>query len=49
MLGALFGLGLYALFVLLSFSLMGMWPTINPLAGRVVDGFFVRGVLPVVF
>ena len=30
-------------------SLMGFWPTINALAGRVVDGFFIWGVLPVVF
>ena len=44
----LFCLGLYDPSVL-SFSLMGLWPTINVLAGRVVDGFFIRGVLPVFF
>ena len=27
-------------FVFLS-SLMGFWPTVNALAGRVVDGFFI--------
>ena len=48
MLFALFGLGLYDLFVFLS-SLMGFGPTIIALARRVVDGFFIRGVLPVVF
>ena len=48
MLFALFGLGQYDLFVFLS-SLMGFWPTINALARRVVDEFFIRGVLPVVF
>ena len=29
--------------------LMGFWPTINALDRRAVDGFFIRGVLPVVF
>ena len=41
--------GLYGLLVLLSCSLMGVWPTINALAWSVVDGFFIHGVLPVVF
>ena len=45
---ALFGLGLYDLFVFLS-PLMVFWPTINALARRIVDGFFICGVLPVVF
>ena len=48
MLFALFGFGLYDLFVFLS-SLMGFWLTNNALARRVVDGFLIRGVLPVVF
>ena len=30
-------------------SLTGFWPTINALARRVVDCFFVQGVLPVFF
>ena len=49
MLCVLFVLGLHDLFVLLSFSLTGFWPTINTLARRNADGFFVRGVLSVVF
>ena len=32
-----------------SSSLMGFWPTTNALARHVVDRFFIRGVLPVVF
>ena len=39
--------GLSDLFVFLS-SLMGFWPTINALARRVVDGFFIRYVLTMV-
>ena len=43
-----FGFGPYDIFVFLSL-LMEIWPAINALARRVVDGFFVRGVLSVVF
>ena len=37
------------IFLSIASSLMGFWPTINALARRVVDGFFIWGVLPVVF